>query len=625
MRLSHLSAALALAITASTAAQAQVFTEVVSFGDSLTDAGNVGTLNGLPPSSSFTTNPDPVYAQILSALFGLGNQTNISPLIPGSNGTNYAYGGACAIQNGTATVVGPFSCLNSPASFSLGTQFSSYFTTHGGVADPNVLYTYWAGANDLLTGAARAAQFNNPAVAQSYAGQAAQTAVGQISALQTAGARTIVVFNMPDLGLTPQNIGTANQTGATGLSVIYNTTFNAGLGSLQDGIVAINTWAIINEVKANPSAFGFTNTTGTACPTGQSSLACGPSPPYPYSPSSSTYLFADGIHPSGRAHALLANVVYATITAPGIVSLAPEVALQANFANNTALEDAINNESASGSEVGKVIGYASLQFTDQSLEATPYSPGLSGDMTALNIGASYRINENFSFALGASLGDPSGSTTGNTGDFSGSSIVFGGVLQMETKGLYGRAALGIGTTDMDITRSIDLLSSTRKESGNTTVDQSSASFELGYQFKSETYRHGPYFGIDLNYTTTSAYVENGSSSTAMRFEEFDADTNDAYFGYRFSGEFGSFRPFVDVAYVNPNNNDQTFVTGGTSSLPGSFTLGGYVPGTDDFIDYNIGAAMTFAETWEGYLSFRDTTSDGVQDNYAISLGVRKTF
>lgn len=624
MRLSHLSAALALAITASTAAQAQVFTEVVSFGDSLTDAGNVGTLNGLPPSSSFTTNPDPVYAQILSSMFGLGNQTNISPLIPGSSGTNYAYGGACAIQNGTATVVGPFSCLNSPASFSLGTQFSNYFTTHGGVADPNALYTYWAGANDLLTGAARAAQFGNPAIAQSYAGQAAQTAIGQIAALQTAGARTIVVFNMPDLGLTPQNIGTPNQTGATGLSVIYNTTFNAGLGSLQDGIVAINTWAIINEVKANPAAFGFTNTTGTACPA--SSLICGPAASgYPTQPTSATYLFADGIHPSGRAHALLANVVYATITAPGIVSLAPEVALQASFANNTALEDAINNESASGSEVGKVIGYASVQFTDQTIEATPYSPALSGDMTGLNIGASYRLNENVSFALGATLGDPSGTTAGNTGEFSGNAILFGGVLQLETGGLYGRATLGIGTTDMDITRSIDLLSSTRKETGNTSVDQSSAIFELGYQFKADSFRHGPYFGIDLNYTTTAAYVEDGSSSTAMRFEEFDADTNDAYIGYRFSGNFGSFRPFIDVAYVNPNNDDQTFVTGGTASLPGSFTLGGYAPGTDEFFDYNVGAAMTFAEVWEGYLSFRDRTSDGVQDNYAISLGVRRSF
>ena len=626
MRLSHLSAALALALTASTAAQAQVFSEVVSFGDSLTDAGNVGTLNGLPPDSSFTTNLDPVYAQILSAMFGLGNQTNISPLIPGSNGTNYAYGGACAISDGTPTQVPglPFDCVNSPGSFSIGNQFNSYLSANGGAADPNALYTYWAGANDILSGAYYAGLYSNPAIAQAWAGQAGATAIGQIAALQSAGARTIVVFNMPDLGLTPQNIGTANQTGATGLSVIYNSQFNAGLANLQDGIVAINTWAIINEVKANPAAFGFTNTTGTACP--GSSLICGPaSSGYPTQPISATYLFADGIHPSGRAHALLANIVYATITAPGIVSLAPEVALQANFANNTALEDAINNESAAGAEVGKVIGYASVQFTDQTIEATPYSPALNGDMTGLNVGASYRINENVSFALGATLGDPSGTTAGNTAEFSGNSILFGGVLHLETGGLYGRAALGIGTTDMDITRSIDLQSSTRRESGNTSVDQSSASFELGYQFKADTFRHGPYFGIDLNYTTTSAYSEDGSSSTAMRFEEFDADTNDAYIGYRFSGIFGNFRPFVDVAYVNPNNDDQTFVTGGTASLPGSFTFGGYTPGTDAFIDYNIGAAMSFADAWEGYLSFRDRTSDGVQDGYAISLGVRRTF
>ena len=139
MRISHLSAALALALTASTAAQAQVFTEVVSFGDSLTDAGNVGTLNGLPPSSSFTTNPDPVYAQILSSMFGLGNQTNISPLIPGSNGTNYAYGGACAITNGTPTQVPglPFNCVNSPGSFSLSNHFSPSLRATGGLTDPN--------------------------------------------------------------------------------------------------------------------------------------------------------------------------------------------------------------------------------------------------------------------------------------------------------------------------------------------------------------------------------------------------------------------------------------------------------------------------------------------------------
>ena len=645
MRITQLSTALAIAIAASASAQAQVFTEVVSFGDSLSDAGNVGTLSGLPPDSSFTTNTDPVFAQLLSSMFGLGNQTNISPFIPGSSGTNYAYGGACAISNGTPIQIALppgepaviFNCSNSPGTYSLAAQmiYNGLLTPLGapiaGSADPNALYTYWAGANDLLSGQAVATQFvingGNPAYAtgivQTIAGQAGATAIGELQLLQAAGAKTIVVFNLPDLGLTPQNFGTANQQGASGLTYLYNAQFNSGLANLQDGIVAINTYAIFNEVISNPSAFGFTNITGVACPS--SSLICGPaSAGYPTQPISSTYLFADGIHPSGLAHAMLANIAYSTITAPGIVSLAPEVAMQASFANNTALEDAINNESAAGSQVGKVIGYASVQFTDQNIDSTSYSPELNGDMTALNVGASFRANEYLSFALGATLGDPSG-TASSYGEFSGDSIILGGVLQLEKNGLYGRATLAIGSTDMDITRSINLNGSVRKEKGNTSVDQSSAIFELGYQFKADSFRHGPYVGIDLNYTTTNAFTENGSSSTAMRFDDFDADTNDAYIGYRFSGTFGTFRPFADVAWVSPNNNDQTFVTAGTASLPGSFTMGGYTPGEDSFIDYNIGAAMTFAEVWDGYLSFRGQTSDGVQDGYAISLGVRRTF
>ena len=40
----------------------------------------------------------------LSVLLGLGAQNNNSPLIPGTSGnSNYAYGGACAISNGSAT------------------------------------------------------------------------------------------------------------------------------------------------------------------------------------------------------------------------------------------------------------------------------------------------------------------------------------------------------------------------------------------------------------------------------------------------------------------------------------------------------------------------------------------
>lgn len=626
MRLFHLSAALALAITASTTAQAQVFSKVVSFGDSLTDAGNVGTLNGLPPDSSFTTNPDPVYAQVLSSLLGLGSQSNISPLIPGSNGSNYAYGGACAISNGAATQVPglPFNCVNSPGSFSLTNQIYSHLSSNGGVADPNALYTYWAGANDVLSGAYYAGLYSNPAIAQAWAGQAGATAIGQIKALQNAGARTIVVFNLPDLGLTPMNIGTSNQTGATALSVIYNAQFNGGLATLNDGIVAINTWAIINEVKANPSAYGFTNTTGTACPAGTSSLLCGPaSMGYPYQPSSATYLFADGIHPSGRAHILLANVVYATLSAPGVVSLAPEVAMQSSFAHNAAVNDALDSEWLAGSEVGTIHGFSAVQFGQQNIKGTAYTPALHGDATHLNVGATYRMNEHTTLGLAATLGNNS-AKAGSMGAFDGSSVLFGVFGQYEVNGLYGRIGLSGGNTDMDISRNIDLLSSIRKETGNTGISQQSGTLEVGYLFKAEHFSHGPFTGLDTKKSKVSAYVE-GLDSTAMRFDSFSRDSNMTTIGYQFSGKFARVQPFVRMAWVNESNTDQTVVRGGTASLPANFSMPGFAPGDDSYIDWNAGASMRFSESCEGYLSYRARTGNNAQDNDNISIGIRKAF
>jgi outer membrane lipase/esterase len=649
MRLTPLSMALAAAITASSAAQAQQFSEVISFGDSLTDAGNVGTLNGLPPGSSFTTNLDPVYAQILSSLFGLGNQTNRSPLIPGSSGTNFAYGGACAISNGTA-IAAPipglptFTCSNSPGSFSLMTQFSTHLAANGGVADPDALYTYWAGANDILSATSVIApggflpngsilyQYiylnggnpaNASAIAQTVAGQAGATAAGEVAFLQSKGAKTIVVFNLPDLGKTPLNVGTANATGATALSTIYNLQFAAGLATAQDGIVAINTFAIINEVTANPAAFGFTNTTGKACPA--SSLICGPaSSGYPTQPSSDTYLFADDIHPSGRAHALLANVVYATITAPGIVSLAPEVAMQSAYNHSTAINDALDSEWAAGSEVGKVRGFTAVQFGQSNFDATGYTPALDGDSMDLNLGATYRVNEGFTFGVAATLGNNTGDA-GFAGEFDGTSMMFGLFGQYEINGLYGRLSFSAGNTDMDISRRIDLGASTRTEVGNTGISQQIGALEVGYVFKAENFTHGPFGGVEINNNEVEAYVENGTSSTAMHFDDFSRDSNMTTLGYQFSGKFGGVQPFARVAWVTETNTDQTFVRAGTVSMPGNFSLGGYAPTDDSFIDWNVGASMVFAESFDGFLSYRGRTGNDQQDNGTFSIGVRKTF
>jgi len=89
--------AVALALAASSA-HAQRFSRVVSFGDSLSDAGNIGLapaqaggLGGaFGPSQSFTTNPDPVMVELLARYFGYTNGPSLA------GGTNFAWGGACA-------------------------------------------------------------------------------------------------------------------------------------------------------------------------------------------------------------------------------------------------------------------------------------------------------------------------------------------------------------------------------------------------------------------------------------------------------------------------------------------------------------------------------------------------
>ena len=71
-------------------ARAQEYSSVVVFGDSLSDSGNVAQVSGLPIGSSFTTNPDPVWAEIVARNFRSPGLNSLA------GGSNYAFGGGGA-------------------------------------------------------------------------------------------------------------------------------------------------------------------------------------------------------------------------------------------------------------------------------------------------------------------------------------------------------------------------------------------------------------------------------------------------------------------------------------------------------------------------------------------------
>ena len=68
----------------------QNFSDVVVFGDSLSDSGNVQEASAhWLRAGSFTTNPDQVWSEIVAETFGASGMNSRA------GGSNYAFAGAC--------------------------------------------------------------------------------------------------------------------------------------------------------------------------------------------------------------------------------------------------------------------------------------------------------------------------------------------------------------------------------------------------------------------------------------------------------------------------------------------------------------------------------------------------
>uniref|UniRef100_A0A1I7Y3L1 Autotransporter domain-containing protein n=1 Tax=Steinernema glaseri TaxID=37863 RepID=A0A1I7Y3L1_9BILA len=134
------------------------------------------------------------------------------------------------------------------------TQANQLLTTSNGRLDGQALYTVWGGANDLF--AAVKDPFNmSRIVADSVGNQAAL-----VNALSQAGARYILVPNIPDLGMTPEFSGSPISAGiATLLSDSYNQAFTQQLATSSANIIPLNVSALLHEVAADPQAYGFSN------------------------------------------------------------------------------------------------------------------------------------------------------------------------------------------------------------------------------------------------------------------------------------------------------------------------------------------------------------------------------
>ncbi len=173
------------------------FNSIIAFGDSLTDVGNVAGLtnpgvapviNGYYQETHFSDNV--IWVEVLANYWGLPpripGRGNSTTLPPEPAGNTWAWGGS---EAATGSVQPPGVTEPIP---NLLTEIDQYLAAN--VPSSETLFTIWSGADNLLIGGQFGPQAAKDAV------EAVKTAILQ---LEHAGARHILVFNMPQLGDTP--------------------------------------------------------------------------------------------------------------------------------------------------------------------------------------------------------------------------------------------------------------------------------------------------------------------------------------------------------------------------------------------------------------------------------------
>lgn len=283
----YLLAGLAALVPAmSAAAPIGPFSDLVIFGDSLSDSGNIFEF-------TLGTVPDPLLYPDGQFTNGATWATQLGAAPSLRSGTNFAFGGARASTN--SDPVPDFAAQR------------ALFDLANPRLGPNPLTVVWFGGNDLRDGFAASATLG------ALIGRAVADIVAGVNRLVASGLDDIFVLGVPNLGRIPEV--TVNGAEAIAGATLASRAFNAGLsGALRSDVPRgnvrfLDTFGLFESIANDPAAFGFTNA-DDAC------LAVNSADPAACF-GAAGFVFHDSIHPTEQVHAILANaVVIAAVPLP---------------------------------------------------------------------------------------------------------------------------------------------------------------------------------------------------------------------------------------------------------------------------------------------------------------------
>ena len=267
-------------ILAPVRAIAATFSQIVVYGDSLSDLGRAAAAtSNLPAQFKFPAygsgggrfSNGPIWVQYLAAQLGITSNPN----------TNFAIGGA---TTGTANIGQALS----PSFIGIQQQVAN-----NSVSDPAALYVLWGGSNDYIF--ATPTNPPNPSVTLA-------NLTGEINTLISRGATNILVPNLPNLGSLPAtDEDLATSVGLNALTQVHNTNLEVIINTLGQSNPGVKlTLLDVNTLFNQAVSLGFTDVTNPCI----TSPTCTPD----------TYLFWDDIHPTTAVHQRIGNLAFQVVS-----------------------------------------------------------------------------------------------------------------------------------------------------------------------------------------------------------------------------------------------------------------------------------------------------------------------
>lgn len=562
-------------------AGASPYTGLVVFGDSLSDAGQLADPGG-PANATrrFTNRVGPTYTSGSGEVIGpvapilLGERLGLGGLGASTSPVNAAAG----IPDGDNWAVGGYrtdeilASIVAPGGSVAGSRSRDGYLV-GRAADPNALYYVTGGGNDFLQG--------RIADADDAAGSARQLAQG-VRALAQAGARTIVVWLLPDVGRTPALAGSPLQPAVSALGGAFNAELVAQLATVDAAVIPLDIPRLLDEVLANPLRYGLAvgedldGTCFDGCANRNPQYGLGGATPDP-----SRLLFNDGVHPTVAGHRLISDYAYSLLAAPWELTLLPELAHGALRSHQQRLREHQLTERGAWQPAGDWRGFFAGSGQRRDFDRQSAAVAADGDTYGVELGGSYRFDPNWRF--GAAFGVFRQELETGDSDYQLDTYLASAFGEYQRGHWWADGQLNLGYLDYaQLDRRFALGVAKRRERGETDGRLWAATARVGFDLAAAGARWGfsPFLGAGYARVEVDGYSERGGQATTLRVDDQNTDSRRLGFGLQGHVDLGAAsRLFAEVVREKEFEDDRSDVKLALVNLPGlRFQLAGYAPG-----------------------------------------------